>query len=351
MTGSQKQLIRRIGLIVLLVVAVYAPTLRHGFVWDDAFIIVNNPLLEKPGNIPGFFLSEDTIEESTGYYRPIPYASFALERSLWGVNPAGYHGVNLVLHILVVLLLYRVLSTLFQKERLALIAALVFALHPVAGETVCFLSGGRNTLLAACFGLLAFLFHLGKKPLPALAAFTVAIFSKEFALLFPALFLLADTRLAREKVRCTPYLPYLAAIAGYLSLRAVAVQKANFLSAINLSDAMAAPYLVVRYALNMLAPVRLKLLYSINPGMIAASACLALLVAGAVACSYVRNRDEIVFSACWFLLFLLPVINIIPLRTTTVLADRYAYFSLMGFSLALATLICRLKGRTLTAAV
>jgi hypothetical protein len=59
----------RLGLIVLLVSAVYGNTLNHGFVWDDNDIIVNNPLLEKFGNIPQFFLSEDKVSISTGYYR------------------------------------------------------------------------------------------------------------------------------------------------------------------------------------------------------------------------------------------------------------------------------------------
>jgi tetratricopeptide (TPR) repeat protein len=351
MTGSRKQLIFRLGFLVLLVCAVYAPTLTHDFVWDDAFVIVNNPLLEHPANIPRLFLSEDTIEESTGYYRPVTYASFALERALWGVNPAGYHGVNLLLHLLVVLLLSRVIATLFRSERLAWITALVFALHPVAAETVNFLAGGRNTLLAACFGLLAFLFHLKSRPLPALAAFTLAIFSKEFALLFPALFLLADLRPGQAKPRGTRYLPYLGAIAGYLLLRSLAVQKANFLATINLSDAAAAPYLVVRYALNMLLPLQLKVLYSVAPGVMASLACLALIGAAAGACSVFRKNDRLVLAASWFLLFLLPVVNIIPLRTTTVLADRYAYFSLMGFALVLATVLCRLQGRALAATV
>ena len=351
MDDSQKHLTYRLGIIILLIFTVYAATLTHGFVWDDTYIIVNNPLLEKLSNIPQFFLSEDTIEESTGYYRPVTYLSFALDRAVWGMNPTGFHITNLVLHILVVLLFYALIASLFKKEQLAFVSALVFALHPVAGETVNFLAGGRNTLLSACFGLLSLLFYIKKKTIPALVSFTVAIFSKEFALLLPVIFIFYDFRLQREKFSVSRYAPFLIPVAGYLMLRSYAVQKANFLESINLSDSVKAPYLVVRYALNMIFPFQLKVLYSVSPNNVSEIICLALLGIVSAAIYYFRKHDEILFSAFWALLFLIPVINIIPLNTTTVLADRYAYFSLMGFALLLATAICKLHGRVMTVAV
>lgn len=348
MDDSQKNRMYRLGFVCLLILAVYAPTLTHGFIWDDVYIIVNNPLLEKLGNLPQFFLSEDTIEGSSGYYRPLTYVSFALEQAIWGKNPVGYHCTNLVLHLLVTLLFHAVTSALFKKERLAFVATLIFALHPVAGESVNFLSGGRNTLLSACFGLLAFLFYIRQKNRAALVSFSFAIFSKEFALLLPAVFLFYDLRLQRERFRLSRYVPFLIPVAGYLTLRAYVVEKANFLDSMNLADAAAAPYLVARYAFNMIFPVQLKLLYSINPDMVSGLACLALLGIAAAAILYFRENDEILFSAFWIILFLLPVINIIPLHTTTVIADRYAYFSLMGFSILLATVISKLCGRGMT---
>jgi len=351
MIDSQKRLIFRLGFIVLIAMAVYGTTLKNGFVWDDTFIIVNNPLIEKIGNIPRFFLSEDTIEETTGYYRPVTYISFALDRSVWGVNPAGFHLTNLILHIMAVLLFYRVVAALFNKERLAFTAAVVFALHPLTGETVNFLSGGRNTLLSACFGLLSLLCYIKKKHVPAVAGFTFAIFSKEFALLLPVMFLLYDCRIRREKIRFGSYIPYLISVAIYLVLRSIAVQKANFLAEISLDDALKAPYLVVRYALNMIAPLQLKVLYSVQSGMVSTVLCSVVAVVTLGIVGIFRKRDELLFSVGWFLLFLLPVINIIPLHTTTVMADRYAYFSLMGFALCLASIVDRLNGRSMIAGV
>ena len=58
---------------------------------------------------------------------------------------------------------------------------------------------------------------------------------------------------------------------------------------------------------------------------------------------YFRKQGEVVFSISWFLLFLLPVINIILLQAASMMADRYAYFSLMGFALALAFIISKAR--------
>jgi len=352
MTDARKQLALSLGLITMLVLLVYGTTLRHGFVWDDNDIIVNNPLLGNLGNIPRFFLTEDKVATATGYYRPLTYVSFALDRALWGLNPTGFKITNLVLHTLVALLLYAVTLALFKKERLALVTAVIFALHPLAGETVNFLAGGRNTLLAACFTLLSLLMYLKGKTVPAVACFTLAIFSKEFALLLPMVFLMCDYRLQQRKIRLPPLIPYLIPVACYLTLRSFAVQKANFLDKIHFSGQLwLTPYLVVRYALNMIFPFQLKVMYDERTTMFACIICLlvVILLLGAVFLG--RKYDVFIFSDYWFLLFLLPVINIIPIPANSLIADRYAYFSLMGFSLALAALMCKATTRVMAVAV
>jgi tetratricopeptide (TPR) repeat protein len=111
---------------------------------------------------------------------------------------------------------------------------------------------------------------------------------------------------------------------------------------------MKAPYLVTRYVLNMVAPLQLKVLYSVTQDIGTGMLCLVLWGGAAAAVYYLRKQDEIIFGATWTLLFLLPVINIIPLHTVTVLADRYAYFSLMGCAILLSSAICRLNGRALS---
>ena len=243
----------------------YGNTLNHGFVWDDTDIIVDNPQLEKLSNIPALFLSEDRIEGSTGYYRPMTYVSFALDRAIWGLNPVGFNITNLLLHILVALLFYQVVSVLFKNENLALAAALIFSLHPIAGETVNFHSGGRNTLLCACFVLLSLLFYAKDRRLAAAICFAGAIFSKEFGLLLPAALFVYDRFIRNEKPRLKSYLPFLIPIVIYFILRSFAVEKANLLTSLNFTESLwIAPYLVIKYLINMVYPFNLSVLYDIQ---------------------------------------------------------------------------------------
>ena len=336
----------RFLLVTLLILVVYGNTLNHGFVWDDFPVIANNPILGSLGNIPKFFVMEDIAEGSTGYYRPMTYISFTLDRAIWGVNPVGFNITNLVLHILVALIFYRVVAALFKREELAFAAAIIFALHPITAETVNFHAGGRNTLLSACFALLSLLLYLKGKKTPALICFVVAIFSKEFALLLPAVFLLYDRTINKEKTRWGGYLPYLVATACYLALRSYSVAShANLLETARIADNFwIVPQTVVGYLKLMAFPFGVKTMYDVNTQVTWTSFIIntaSVLALGAIALLF-RKRREVLFSVCLFLLFLLPVTNIFPLGTA-MMADRYAYFSLFGFALALAYCICLLK--------
>ena len=345
MTDSKKSLLYRCLFLTLVLLAVYGNTLNHGFVWDDTDVIVGNPILENLGNIPRFFLTEDRIEVASGYYRPLTYASFALDRAIWGLNPVGFNITNLLLHIAVVLSFYLVLKALFKEERLAFLAALLFSLHPVVGETVNFHSGGRNTLLCAVFFLLALLCHVKRKPFPALLFFTGAIFSKEFGLVLPAFLFFHDRYIAKEKPRWGGYALYLIPIAIYFGLRSLAVEKANLLASLNFGESVwVAPWLVMRYLWSMIFPFQLKVLYDVHTSVPVAALCLAGTLALVAALFYfLKKRAELSLSILWYLVFLLPVLNIIQLPAASLMADRYAYFSLMGFSLALSYLLCRIK--------
>ena len=353
MTDSEKTFKHRFSIIAILILAVYANVLGHGFVWDDLDVIVNNPLLQNLNNLPRLLLSSDRLLDTpTGYYRPLTYISFLIDRGIWGLNPFGFNLTNLILHISVALLFYSVVSALFKREKLAFFAALIFSLHPVAGETVNFHAGGRNTLLSACFALLSLLFYMNRRRLPAILCFAAAIFSKEFALLLPLVFLFYDKCISMEKKEWSSYLPFSIPIIIYLTLRSFAVENGNLLRTIQLSDnLLAIPQIVVNYFINMAFPLRLKTVYDVSGPDVSAIAIysLALLAIIGTALAF-RKIKEISFSFIWFFLFLLPVTNIFPLGIA-MMADRYAYFSLMGFSILLAYCICKANDKAVVAIV
>ncbi|MBJ6727295.1 glycosyltransferase 87 family protein [Geomesophilobacter sediminis] len=340
MTVSREHLYR-VLLIAVAVLIAYGNILNHQFVWDDTWIIVDNPRLTHLADLPSLFFTEDKIAGSTGYYRPITYVSFLLDRVLWGGSPIGFNLTNLLLQLAAAVLFYLVVLELFKKPRYALVAALIFALNPIANETVNFHSGGRNTLLCAVFTLATVWLHARRKPVGAAVCFALAILCKEFGLLVPVLLFLYDRLIAREKVRWTYYLAYAGAIVGYFVLRSSVVQSANFLKLASFSNlVLLTPRLLVRYLENMLWPLRLQTMYEIPAPVFdgTTALCLAGLVVFAGAALWFRKRPEIVFGITCFFLFMAPVSGVLPLGVT-MMADRYAYFSAMGIALVVAYLI------------
>ena len=96
---------------VLLIAATflaYLPALHGGFIWDDDFYVTNNPLLTAPDGLRRIWFSTD----SPSQYFPLTYTAFRIEHSLWGLNPTGYHWVNILLHAINALLVWLLLKRL-----------------------------------------------------------------------------------------------------------------------------------------------------------------------------------------------------------------------------------------------
>ena len=135
--------------LAVLVVVSYFPALQGGFVWDDV-IFAEEPVIHSPGALRSIWFAPADIKNE-GHYWPLVYTSFWLEHRLWGLQPAGYHAVNLFLHLLNCLLLWRLLLRLRVPG--ALLIAAVFAVHPLHVESVAWIIERKDVLSA--------LFYLG----------------------------------------------------------------------------------------------------------------------------------------------------------------------------------------------
>lgn len=180
----------RIGLLLAVAMLVYANALHNSFTYDDFLYVLNNPGVTS-ATLKGFF--EPT--KVGNVFRPVTFATFALNWALGNVHAWGYHLLNLLLHAAVTLLLYLVLRTLLESvargETVAFAAALLFAVHPIHTEAVASIVG-RSELLATGFLLVAWLLHLQDRQVPALACFVLALMSKESAVAFLPLALAGD---------------------------------------------------------------------------------------------------------------------------------------------------------------
>jgi len=138
--------------IVLLTFAVYVPAIRGGFIWDDDFYVTQNPLLTAPHGLSQIW----TTTKSPQYY-PLVFTTFWVEQRLWGLNPIGYHSVNVALHAVNAILVWWLLRRLEVPG--AWMIGTIFAVHPVHVESVAWISERKN-VLSALFYLLSIGFYL-----------------------------------------------------------------------------------------------------------------------------------------------------------------------------------------------
>jgi tetratricopeptide (TPR) repeat protein len=143
-------------LVAIVAVAAFATSLGNGFAYDDDVIIVDNPRVTAPASIGTIFTSPYWgSRERGGLYRPVATLSYAWNHRLHGLEPFGYHLVNVLLHAAVSVLLVLVALEVLPLAA-ATLAGLLFAAHPIHVEAVANVVG-RAELLAALGVLVAWL--------------------------------------------------------------------------------------------------------------------------------------------------------------------------------------------------
>jgi tetratricopeptide (TPR) repeat protein len=186
------------GGLVLIVLAAYAPVWQAGFIWDDNQHVTESLPLRDLSGLGRIWLQP----RATPQYYPLVHTTFWVEYHLWGLNPLGYHLVNVLLHAANALLLWRVLRRLAVPG--AFLAAALFAVHPIHVESVAWITERKNVLSALCYlgsalALLRFWPPEEASPQPAgrwkyyglaLLLFAAALLSKTTACTLPPAFLL-----------------------------------------------------------------------------------------------------------------------------------------------------------------
>ena len=188
MSGRRTFIFRTVvpcALIFCATVLAYLPAVRGGFLWDDDSHVTRVDLrslhgLERIWFEPG----------ATQQYYPLLHTAFWVEHRLWGDAVAGYHLTNILLHAAAACLVMAVVRRLAVPG--AFLAGLIFALHPVAVESVAWISEQKNTLSAVCYLGAAFVYlgfdrdrHASQYWL-ALGLFVLALLSKTVTATLPA---------------------------------------------------------------------------------------------------------------------------------------------------------------------
>jgi protein O-mannosyl-transferase len=135
-------------LIILLVLAAYWPVWNGQFVWDDMLVVEKNSVVTGEMGLRTVWFQTDFT---------LTTVAFWIQWLLWGKNPTGYHAVNVLLHAINAVLVWRLLARLRIPG--SWLAAALFAVHPVCVASVAWISELKNTL-SLVFFLLSFWFYI-----------------------------------------------------------------------------------------------------------------------------------------------------------------------------------------------
>jgi len=328
-------------------------------VWDDDDYVVENPMLRSAEGLRRIW----TDTAATPQFYPLTHSTFWVEYQMWGIRPAGYHAVNILLHAASALLLWAALRRLRVPG--AWLGAALFALHPIQVESVAWITERKNVLsgllyLAACLAYLRFArIDDGPKDsseprswgmyAAASGLFVCALLSKTVTATLPVTLALVmwwkHGRLGKRDL--LPLAPMVAAGAIFGGLTAwlerfqVGAEGAEWSLSL-LQRVLLAPRIVGFYLGKLAWPADLTFIYprwTIRPGDPAAWVWLVALVAMLVALWGLRDRiGRGPFTAStYFVVTLGPAlgfVNVYPMRYSFV-ADHFQYLACIG-PLALA---------------
>ena len=177
-----------VAFIVIIAFLVYSPVFVNGFIADDYYLIVNNPLIQRISNFTHFFTNSFGFigGSPTGiYYRPIMSLHFAILYHLFGATPFFYHFSQLGFHVVNSLLLHSFFRRFFTRP-IAFVTVLIFVTHPLNVETVAYISASQDIFFVT-FGLLAlnvFFLKLKLRFIVVPALILICLLSKETGILF-----------------------------------------------------------------------------------------------------------------------------------------------------------------------
>ncbi|MBX7041867.1 MAG: tetratricopeptide repeat protein [Ignavibacteria bacterium] len=363
-------------IIIAVTFIVFANALDGGFVFDDESVVVNNSSIQNLSNIPKYFTAEEGFHKVIGkYYRPLVSSSYAVDYAIWGLNPYGFHLTNIIIHCIASMLLFRIFQLLFWRYKyrniFSLLTALIFVVHPVHTEAVTWISG-RTDSMVTLFFFASFIFYLEytreqkhdrrtgqivsvqtHKPVYlylSLLFYAVGLLCKEMLVTMPVIILLYDFVYRRKDLDYLRKNAFVYILFGVITVAFMLIRhnllkdipdRETYLYFFGKDDVTAIATMlktVPVYFRLLFAPF--GLLYHYNGVIRDSGSFLDLPVVLSVlfifmlifASYFFYKRDSIIsFAILFFLVTLLPVMNIVP--TMNLMAERFLY--LVSFSLVL----------------
>lgn len=354
---------RLLGALFLVTFLLYANCLFNGFVVDDHSQIEMNPYVHSFRYVGKLFgtslLAQQGKQAVPNFYRPLTNLTFLIEYKLFGESPLGYHLFSLLLHCAAIWLVFLVGSPLFRNDSLAIVAAFLFALHPVHVEPIAWIDAIGDPQVTVLL-LVSFWFYLrlgesAEKPQTflyagALLSFAAGLLTKETAVIFPFLATVFEHFYRGDRSETT-WIQKVSRYSGlwlnlvlYIALRVAAVGQlipSQLHSEVTRTEAFySALALIGLYARKLVwpAPLIAFLPFQKSSSLFEPPVLFGIFIIVVFTVLFLflwRHAHIYSFTLLWMAFSIAPGLNT-RWMTASVFAERYLYLPSIGFSWLLA---------------
>lgn len=341
MTGLIKKYFLLIAIIITSIIVLF-PVINCGFTnWDDNLYITQNPDILSITNINLFF-----SKFYLGNYHPITMLSYSLDYLFFKLNPKWFHLMNLIYHLINLVLVFIFIKKLNFNKNIAFFIALFFSIHPMHVESVAWLSE-RKDLLFVMFGLLSLIFYINfsqtRKKINYIISilfFLMSLLSKSQAIVIPFIMILIDIFFFKfHRKNILEKIPHFIFSIGFSIITIIAQSESNTIgNNYEIIQSLIYPSIALsNYISGLILPINLS---AFHPKIFDFKitdyfSVLSIIVLGFVIIISIKSKNlKIAFGLIFFIISLLPVLQIVPFGDA-LFADRYTYFSSIGFFIVL----------------
>ena len=357
------------ALVAVAVLVAFSPVVGNEFVlWDDDLNLTDNPHY-RGFSWPHLRWMATTVHG--GHWQPLTWASFALDYTVWGLNPTAYHLGNLLLHATTAVLCWLLLVALLRRafapvaagrlpalELAAAAGALFFAIHPLRVESVAWASERRD-VLSGVFWVATLLAYVRMTEstqrrrwyVASLACFVLSLAAKAWGMTLPLVLLLLDVYPLRRRPSLAEKVPYavLALGAAVLAFLAQRAQPAMQTLAQHgpVERVAQAAYGLAFYVWKTLVPLGLYPAYLLEGRLdpTAARYVVSFVVVAAItALVVVRWRPWAAVAWATYVVIVSPVLGFVQ-TGPQIAADRYTYLACLPFAALAAAAVYRAPAR------
>ena len=357
------------AIVLALTFAVYSQTLRYQFVLDDRGQIVENPAVHSWHAVPSYFTSHVWAaiypEELGNYYRPLFLLWLRINDAIFGNQAGAWHLTTILTHLLTTFLVYLLVWRVGMGREVALLAALIFGLHPAHIEAVAWISGVTEPLLGILLiaSLLCYLQSRLKSgralkwQVISVVFFALALLEKETAVILVGFLLVYEWIYGPERGRPLTVRRVIAWCGGairktwayffvillYLPVRIHALKGfSHIVTPLSTAQLLFTwPPLIWFWIRHLLWPVGLSTFYDF-PAVVHPTLRSFILPAildvctGIVLVACARRSRAVAFFATWLVLPLIPLLNIRVFLADDFAHDRYLYLPSVGLAVLVA---------------